>query len=184
MVGLRKCGGATLPAIVPDRHQATLPCVGIAVVKIDPPARYIEPPPPQSRHADNAAKRLLQSLLADPRLFESSESVGLALLKVTEASGDPKLESTRWRRKGWIFGAWDGRHFRYPRFQFGTEGRPLSSIAVLVDVLPRDSDGSNNDAVLWLFAPDAALDGRTPAEVFPEDADRVINLARQRAHGN
>jgi len=126
----------------------------------------------------------MKALLGNPTLFLDSESVGRALLRISGRSDEPKKESMRWRREGLIFGAWDGRHYRYPRFQFDLNGRPLASIIALVELLPRDFDGTGRDAAMWLFAEDAALDGRTPADVFPGDPNRVIRLARLRRNGS
>ena len=40
----------------------------------------------------------------------------------------------------------------------------------LLEALPRDEDGTlGRDAALWLFAPDAALGDRTPAEMLVDD---------------
>jgi len=75
---------------------------------------------------------------------------------------------------------WDGRTYRYPKFQFDDAGWPRPETPALIQLLPRQSDGSNRDAALWLYAPDALLKGKTPSDVFPEDPERVLRIARRR----
>jgi hypothetical protein len=139
----------------------------------------IERPPPQSAEAEAAAGGLLGALLADTRQFYDSTHVGRALSSNPDQV-NPKMVATRKRKAGEIFAAWDGNAYRYPVFQFDADGRVRARVPDLIEVLPRDEDGSNGDAALWLFAPDAALDDRTPAEVFPTEPDRVIALAHRR----
>jgi len=67
---------------------------------------------------------------------------------------------------------------RSPAFQFDDLGQPLKRLPELIAVLPgRPGDGFRN-AALWLFAADAALGGRNPADVFPNEPGRVIALRR------
>lgn len=150
----------------------------------DAPAgrRRIERAPPQPAHAAAAAEDLLATLLADADRFRDSASVGRALARNPQHE-NPKMVTTRARQRGQIFGAWDGNAYRYPTFQFDADGQPRAEMPALIEVLPRDADGRGRDAALWLFAPDAALDERTPAEVFVEDPQRVIALARRRREG-
>ena len=91
------------------------------------------------------------------------------------------LSAVHLLRKGrHIFAIWDGSAYRYPRFQFDDAGQPRPETPSLIDLLPRDASGSNRDAALWLFAPDALLDGWTPADAFPEEPERVLRIARRR----
>jgi hypothetical protein len=142
----------------------------------------IERAPPQSAPAEIAGRTLLEQLLADRMRFTDSSTVGRALTGNPQHN-NPKMAATRARKAGEIFGVWDGNAYRYPLFQFSEDGNPWPQAKALIDVLPRDADGSGRDAALWLFAPDAALDERTPAAVFPEDPQRVIELARVRRDG-
>lgn len=144
-------------------------------------------PPPQPAALQQRATDILAELLHSDRCLDST-AVGQALLG-GRLHSNPKMVASRQRKAGAILGVWDGNGFRYPSFQFHPYGHPDAGrvrpeVAALIAELPRDADGSGRDAALWLFAPDAALDGRTPAEVFPEDPDRVITLARQRRGGD
>lgn len=147
-----------------------------------PKARRIERQPPAASEAAGATEDSLRSLLADPDKFWDSATVG-RVLSQTQDHKNPKMVASRARRRGEIFGAWDGNAYRYPAFQFLDDGAPRPDVQALIEVLPRDADGSGQDAALWLHAPDAALDGLTPAEAFVEDPARVIELARARRDG-
>lgn len=144
--------------------------------------RRIERPPPAPSHAAAAAEDTLSTLLSDKDLFWDSATVGRAITR-TPAHANPKMASSRARRRGQIFGVWDGNAYRYPRFQFQSDGLPHPDMPMLIEALPRDADGSGRDAALWLFAPDAALGDRTPSEQFIDEPSRVIALARQRRDG-
>ncbi len=141
-------------------------------------AQRIEPPPPQSREATEFVKKFLADLLSDGERFLDSSAVGRALSGLDVA--DSKAVATHGRKSRHIFAVWDGNAYRYPRFQFDNTGRPRSETPSLIELLPRDANGSNRDAALWLFAPDALLDGQTPAEVFPDEPERVLRIARRR----
>ena len=144
--------------------------------------RLIEHAPPSAPHAALASREVLSALVADGQRFLDSASVRRALASASPHS-DPASLTSRARMKGQILGVWDGKAYRYPVFQFDDKGLPRTDTPELVGVLPRDADGSGRDAVLWLFAPDAALDGKTPAEVFTADPHRVVALARARRDG-
>ncbi len=124
----------------------------------------------------------MSALLADPERFLDSATVGRGLGRDPGHSNSTTV-TTRARKAGKIFGAWDGMAYRYPAFQFNAEKQPRSNVRELIQALPRDPDGSGRDAALWLFAPDAALDERTPSDVFPEDSTRVIAVALRRRDG-
>jgi len=72
----------------------------------------------------------------------------------------------------------------YPRFQFDPTGRVHECVPALIAVLPRDWDGGNCDAALWLFAPDDAFGGQTAAEAFIQNPELVIRVARSRQFGS
>jgi hypothetical protein len=121
-------------------------------------------------------------LVSDEARWRSSEEVGLAL---DPLAFDPKTLAAQARREGRIFAAWDGARFHYPSFQFDAAGQPRSLAQELVRVLPSDeSNMVGNEACLWVFQPDGALDGHSPAELFPKDPERVIDLARRRRDGS
>ena len=140
--------------------------------------------PAQPDAAAAAAAAVMAELLGDDARFLDSAAVG-RLLSGNPELANPKMVTTRARRENRIFGAWDGNGFRYPAFQFGAAGQPNPALPDLLEVLPRDEDGTvGRDAALWLFAPDAALGDRTPAEVFTDDPARVIALASTRRGGS
>jgi hypothetical protein len=175
-----------LPRAPDAREVPALVGAGEALLTEDTPVparRRIERAPPAPAHTVAAAQDALEELLSDALQFRDSASVGRALAR-DAAHANPKMVTTRARQRGQIFGVWEGNAYRYPAFQFDAEGQPRPETAELIAVLPRDADGSGRDAALWLFAPDAALDERTPAEVFVEDPARVITLARQRRDGD
>ena len=128
-----------------------------------------------------SARPVLDQLLAQPGAWLDSATAGR---RIDPYAVDEKASASAARREGRVFAHWDGQHFRYPAFQFEAAAGPRAATKQLVDVLPRDRDGSvGTDAILWVFAPDDALDGKTPADVFPDDPERVIALARTRRDG-
>lgn len=86
--------------------------------------------------------------------------------------------ASRFRRKGELLGAWNGREFLHPAFQFSTEtGRLLADeVKQLLELLPKDRSGWRQ--VFWLFQAHARLNGRRPADVFSSDPKSVIDAAR------
>ena len=125
---------------------------------------------------------VLRELVADESLWLDSTAVGKRL---NSSSIDPKTAASQVRITGRIFAAWDGRHFHYPAFQFGKDGGPRTQTSQLVEALPRDRNGMVGlEAVLWVFAPDLAFDGKSPAELFAVQPERIIKEARARRDGN
>lgn len=125
---------------------------------------------------------VLRELLADESLWLDSAAVGKRL---DASSIDPKAAASQARRAGRIFAAWDGHHFHYPAFQFERDGGPCAELSELIEALPRERDGTVGlDAVLWVFAPDLAFDGKSPAELFAAQPERIIKEARARRDGN
>ncbi len=135
--------------------------------------------PPPSPRAAAAADDVLRNLLTDPTRFLDSETVGRRLSGNPDHAS-PRVVTSRARKAGDLLGVWDGNAFRYPAFQFDPDGKPLARLPDLLAVLPSDADGSFRNAALWLFAPDAALGDRCPADVFARDPDRVLELRRRR----
>lgn len=135
-------------------------------------------PPPSARAAE-AAGEVLRLLLADTTRFLDSETV-CRMLSGNRDQATPNRIASRARKAGLVIGVWDGSAFRYPAFQFDDRGQPLERLPDLIGLLPIDADGSYRNAALWLFAPDAALDDRSPADVFATDPDRVIALRQHR----
>jgi hypothetical protein len=96
--------------------------------------------------------------------------------------GNPEAQginntASRLRRQGVLLGAWNGREFLHPTFQFQRDtGRLMPEMKALLDVLPKDRSGWRQ--ALWLFQRHAQLDGKRPADVFQDDPEAVIKAAR------
>ena len=85
--------------------------------------------------------------------------------------------ASRLRRRGELLGAWNGREFLHPTFQFHPDtGRLMPEMKTLLDVLPKDRSGWRQ--ALWLFQRHAKLDGARPADVFQKNPQAVIDAAR------
>ncbi len=124
---------------------------------------------------------ILLSFLDNESLCLDSTTVGL---RIDAFSRDPKAVASQARKARKIFAGWNGHHYRYPAFQFEPNGGPRLKTDQLIEVLPKERDGTiGNDAVLWVFSPDRAFDGKTPAELFPLEPDRVIGETRIRRDG-
>lgn len=81
------------------------------------------------------------------------------------------------RRAGGLLGAWDGREYLHPGFQFDVNtGRLMPEVKQLLDILPKDRSGWRQ--AFWLFQKHAQLDGRRPADVFQKNPSAVIKAAR------
>jgi len=64
----------------------------------------------------------------------------------------------------------------YPLFQFAENGSPKFEMAMVLSILPRDEYGWA--AAFWFFQSTALLDGKSPANVYVQDAVAVIRAAR------
>jgi hypothetical protein len=85
--------------------------------------------------------------------------------------------ASRLRRRGELLGAWNGREFLHPTFQFQPDtGRLMPEMKSLLDVLPKDRSGWRQ--ALWLFQRHGQLDGKRPADVFQKDPGAVVKAAR------
>lgn len=124
---------------------------------------------------------VLRNLLENESLWLDSVTAGQ---RIDPTSADPKAVASQARRAREIFSAWDGDHYHYPAFQFDPVGGPRPKTRQLIEVLPKERDGSVGiEAALWILWPDHAFDRKSPADVFPLDPDRVINEARIRLDG-
>lgn len=124
---------------------------------------------------------ILLSFLDNESLCLDSSTVGF---RIDAYSNDPKSVASQARKARKIFGGWNGHQYCYPAFQFESDGGPRPKTGELIEVLPKEMDGTiGNDAVLWVFSPDHAFDGKTPAELFPLEPDRVIEETRIRRDG-
>ncbi len=85
--------------------------------------------------------------------------------------------ASRLRRGGELLGAWNGREFLHPTFQFQPDtGRLMPEMKTLLSILPKDRSGWRQ--ALWLFQRHAQLDGQRPADVFQKNPESVIKAAR------
>ena len=127
-----------------------------------------------------SATEALRSAWVETRCLTATE----AGRRLAPDSKDPAGVAEHERRGGRLLAASDGARDYYPDFQWDASSRLRGRLTELIAVLPRERDGSlGADAVLWMYAPDLALDGREPAELFGTDPDRVISLARRRRDG-
>ena len=85
------------------------------------------------------------------------------------------------RAAGKILGVWSAAQevYRHPDFQFDATGRVRAGIADLLAQLPGAGDRGGWRQAFWLYSPHALLGGRLPAEIFPENPARVIEVARR-----
>jgi hypothetical protein len=86
--------------------------------------------------------------------------------------------ASRLRRRGELLGAWNGREYLHPIFQFHSDtGRLMPELKALLEVLPKDRSGWRQ--ALWLFQRHGQLtNGACPADVFQQNPQAVINAAR------
>jgi hypothetical protein len=85
--------------------------------------------------------------------------------------------ASRLRRRGELLGAWNGREYLHPAFQFDPKtGRVMPEMKDLIALLPKDRGGWRQ--TFWLFQPHALLDGKRPADVFGAQPGSVIDAAR------
>jgi len=130
---------------------------------------------------------------SDTKPLEAARARRVQLLKEVEwlnagevheqqTGGDPNAPganntASRLRRRGELLGAWDGREYLHPTFQFDRRtGQLMPEMKDLIELLPKDRGGWRQ--TFWLFQPHALLDGKRPADVFPTDPHAVIEAAR------
>jgi hypothetical protein len=116
------------------------------------------------------------------QLLQIAEWLNARQIHQQQAAADPNASglnsmASRLRGRGELLGAWDGREYLHPVFQFDPEtGRVMQEMKDLVQLLPKDRTGWRQ--VFWLFQPHALLDGKCPADLFPTDPHAVIEAAR------
>jgi len=96
-------------------------------------------------------------------------------------SEDAEQVAARLRDRGMVLGVWVANEeaFRYPDFQFDVHNNIRPDVSALLKVLPaEDEDTSGWRRAFWLYSPHSLLDGRTPAEVFPNAPQSVLEAAR------
>lgn len=147
----------------------------------DPDARMAAAASPPTSPAE-AARRQRESFL--DRGWPSS--IDVAVRMRSEAVNQAQVAADL-RKRGALLGAWShrGGTFVHPDFQFDANGQPRPELPRLLATLREltlDPDGRFVDKggwrrVFWLYGTRSELDDRTPAEVFSEAPERVIQLA-------
>lgn len=89
-----------------------------------------------------------------------------------DSAGHPEVRATSLRNERALFGVRFRGRFLYPDFQFASPGEPRKEMRDLMALLPVEE--SNWVALFWLYQPSRALDGDSPAAMFPKDPARVI----------
>lgn len=97
------------------------------------------------------------------------------------ASATSRSVASRARAKG-LVGYRRGRRILYPRFQFDGRGLRAGWLDIVGPL--RAAGWEDEDVILWLVAPHAALGGRTPVEVLDAGArDQLLQVVRNEAAG-
>jgi hypothetical protein len=130
---------------------------------------------------ENAERHLQLARERRDQLLASESWIDAPKVHVTQGGNPEALginnTASRLRRQGVLLGAWNGREFLHPTFQFQRDtGRLMPEMKALLDVLPKDRSGWRQ--ALWLFQRHAQLDGKRPADVFQDDPEAVIKAAR------
>lgn len=92
------------------------------------------------------------------------------------------------RRNGQLLGVWlpSEQAYRFPTWQFGADGAAVPGLAELLTLL-RGPGGMNTaerrtsgwGEVEWFLTPHTLLDGASPADVLPDDPERVLAVAQE-----
>jgi hypothetical protein len=134
-----------------------------------------DPPDDDSERRLQLARERREQLLADEKWIDAP-TVHVQQGGKSDSQGINNTAS-RLRRRGELLGAWNGREFLHPTFQFQPDtGRLMPEMKALLDVLPKDRSGWRQ--VLWLFQRHGQLDGKRPADVFQNNSELVIKAAR------
>jgi hypothetical protein len=139
-------------------------------------------PPAQNPPSDSDADRRLQLARERREQLLAQEKWLNAPAVHLQQGGDPDAQginnaASRLRRRSELLGAWNGREFLHPAFQFQPDtGRLMPEIKTLLSILPKDRSGWRQ--TFWLFQRHAQLDGARPADVFQKDPEAVIKAAR------
>lgn len=153
----------------------------------------------ERRENSGPSQKILLDALAQRELlaaqWPSASQVSARL--GTRDCGDDQTAS-RLRRDGRLFGVYVTRpvpSYRYPTWQFCTDGQPVLHLQEILTVLrdfgpfPRESDGLLRTMgwgeAEWFLSPHVLLDGASPAEVLAVDPASVLRAARvEFASGN
>lgn len=135
-------------------------------------------PPPISTDGRDRLRASLErrDSLLHSEIWLSSDEVAIRI-SASIAGNDREQDIRRLRREGRLFAVrFEGRYL-HPDFQFDAKGRLMAAVKDLLDVLP--TTDANWDLAFWVFQPTRALDGRRPADVFRQDPQRVVAVAKR-----
>lgn len=110
--------------------------------------------------------------------------VGRTLGSKADKPSNPAADQ---RRAGKLLGVWvpSERAYRYPPWQFRSDGTPVPRMREILQLL-RENGGvidhgrrtSGWNEVEWFITPHVLLQGQRPADRLAEDADTVLRAAR------
>ncbi len=85
------------------------------------------------------------------------------------------------RKRGKLLGVWSAKDgtYRHPDFQFDASGQLRPRLAELLSLIDDKDDAGGWRRAFWLYGTSDALDDKSPADMFIEDPERVIALAKQ-----
>lgn len=125
--------------------------------------------------------RLRASFERRDRLLQSETWLSCDEVAIRTSDGivgnDPEQHIRKLRSEGRLFGVRFKGKYLHPDFQFDAQGRLMPEVKDLLDVLP--TGGTNWNLAFWVFQPTGALNGRRPADVFRQNPDRVVAVARK-----
>lgn len=131
-----------------------------------PPSAVLE----QARQ--NAAART-----AFLREFETVSSGDVADLYGSEAQNRAALAQS-WRKQRRIFAVPTSAGFRFPLFQFQSDGEPKPQLVPILKEL--DEAGLRKwEVALWFAGALASIDGARPVDLLDEQPERVLDAAAQ-----
>jgi hypothetical protein len=94
------------------------------------------------------------------------------------SSSVPGQLANELRTAGKALGVYDGRSWRYPRFQFDGQGNPFPDMSEVLAALICDEQGW--DRLQWFLEPHSALGGLTPLERWERgQRAQVVEAARR-----
>jgi len=110
----------------------------------------------------------------------------VAQLAGAQSVTNPNQYATRLRSQRRLLGVWSAQRktFFHPMFQFDRLGQLRPEVEKILEVLPNKDDRGGWERAFWLYSPHALLEGKTPADVFVGDPQKVIAVAQKEFAGN
>lgn len=122
-----------------------------------------------------AARADRDYLLAHERWLGAEEVAGI--MHVNLAGIELESWAAQMRRDKQMFGVRFREKYLYPELQFGLTGSLLPKLHELLSLLPITH--GNWTAAFWLFQPHGRFGGRRPVDLFSENPDVVLNMAKE-----